>query len=75
MLTNAGQTPSAPLVKPVGQAQRWWPGGDEAAAWCLEACLDATAAVDANANQATLVECWLDELGQIGRTGRPVAAA
>ena len=75
MLTNAGQTPSGPLAKPIAQALRWWPGGDEAAAWCLEACLDAAAAVDANANQATLVECWLDDLGQIGRTGRPIAAA
>lgn len=75
MLTQAGQTPSGPLAKPVAQAQRWWPGGDEAAAWCLEACLDTAAAIDANANQATLVECWLDELGQIGRTGRPIAVA
>lgn len=74
MLTSAGQAASTPLAKAVVQAHRWWPGGDEAAAWCLEACLDAVAAVDANANQATLVECWLDELGQIGRTGRPVAA-
>jgi DNA polymerase III subunit delta' len=53
----------------VATALRWWPGGDEAAAACLETCLDATAAVDANANQATLLECWLDELGVIGRTG------
>jgi DNA polymerase-3 subunit delta' len=75
MLVSAGQAPSASLAKAVAQAQRWWPGGDEAAAWCLESCLDAAAAVDANANQATLVECWLDELGQIGRTGRPATAA
>lgn len=75
MLTNAGQSASGPLAKPVAQAQRWWPGGDEAAAWCLETCLDAAAAVEANANQATLVECWLDDLGHIGRAGRPVAAA
>lgn len=74
MLAGAGREPAGPLAKSIAQAQRWWPGGDEAAAWCLEACLDAVAAVDANANQATLLECWLDELGQIGRTGRPVAA-
>jgi len=60
------------LDKPLAQAQRWWPGGDEAAALCLEVCLDTTAAIEANANQATLVECWLDELATIGRTGRPV---
>jgi DNA polymerase-3 subunit delta' len=75
MLSGTRPAPAGPFGKAVTQAQRWWPGGDEAAAWCLEACLDAAAAVDANANQATLVECWLDELGQIGRTGRPVAAA
>jgi DNA polymerase-3 subunit delta' len=75
MLVSAGETADGPLNKAVAQAQRWWPGGDEAAAWCLEACLDTVAAIDANANQATLVECWLDELGVIGRTGRPVAAA
>lgn len=72
MLTlSSGESPPSRLERPIGQAQRWWPGGEEAAALCLEACLDATAAIDANANQATLVECWLDELGTIGRTGRP----
>jgi len=75
MLASAGQVADGTLRQAIAQAQRWWPGGDEAAAWCLEACLDTVAAIDANANQATLVECWLDELGQIGRTGRPIAAA
>lgn len=56
----------------VSQAMRWWPGGEEAAAACIDACLDAVAAVDANANQATLLECWLDELGTVARTGQPV---
>jgi DNA polymerase-3 subunit delta' len=31
---------------------------------CLERCIDVEAQVDANANQATLIECWLDELAQ-----------
>jgi hypothetical protein len=35
---------------------------DESAADCLDACLDAAAHIDANANQATLVDWWLDEL-------------
>jgi len=34
---------------------------------CLERCLDALAQVDANANQATLIECWLDDLSLIAR--------
>ena len=29
---------------------------------CLDVCLDAYAHIDANANQATLIEWWLDEL-------------
>jgi len=35
----------------------------EVAANCLERCLDAQAHVESNANQATLIECWLDDLG------------
>jgi DNA polymerase-3 subunit delta' len=34
---------------------------------CLERCLEAYGHVDANANQATLIEWWLDELAQAGR--------
>ena len=37
----------------------------EAAIRCLERCLDARAQVEANANQATLIECWLDDLGRL----------
>jgi DNA polymerase-3 subunit delta' len=59
----------------VAQAMRWWPQGEEAAAACIDACLDAASAVDANANQATLLECWLDELGTIARTGHGIAHA
>jgi len=55
----------------VATAKRWWPGSDEAAGWCLDLCLDASSAIDANANQATLLECWLDELANTGRSGRP----
>jgi hypothetical protein len=39
----------------------------EAAAACLERCLDARAHVDANANQATVLECWLDDLAIAAR--------
>jgi DNA polymerase-3 subunit delta' len=57
------------IVAAASQARRWWSGGDEAAAHCLDACLDAQAAIAANANQATLLECWFDELASIARTG------
>jgi DNA polymerase-3 subunit delta' len=38
---------------------------EEAIADLLERCLDARAQIDANANQATLVECFLDDLRRI----------
>jgi hypothetical protein len=31
---------------------------------CIERCLDGEAQVDANANQATLIECWIDDLAK-----------
>ena len=34
---------------------------------CFEVCLDAYGHIDANVNQATLIEWWLDELGQAAR--------
>jgi DNA polymerase-3 subunit delta' len=50
-------------------ALRWFPGDDSATA-CLDICLDAYAHIDANANQAILIDWWLDELASAARTGR-----
>jgi DNA polymerase-3 subunit delta' len=50
------------LTKSVDRGAQTWTAGPEAAAACLDRCLDALAYVDANANQATLIECWLDDL-------------
>ena len=36
-----------------------WPGDESTAAACLDRCLEAAEGVDRNANQATLLECWL----------------
>jgi hypothetical protein len=33
-------------------------------------CLECYAHIDANANQATLLEWWLDELSESARNGR-----
>jgi len=44
------------------QAVETWPGDEETAADCLQICLEALTQVAANANQATLLECWLDDL-------------
>ena len=54
------------LAAAVNKALRWLPG-EEAVAACLDACLSAYAHVDANANQATLLEWLLDELAQAAR--------
>lgn len=40
----------------------------EAIAACVERCLDAQAQVDANANQATLIECWIDDLARFSES-------
>lgn len=50
------------LQQAVDDCLRDFPGDAETAADCLERCLDAQAHVAANANQATLLECWLDDL-------------
>lgn len=60
------------LHEAVAKALRWFPG-NEAAAACLDVCLDAYAHIDANANQATLIDWWLDELAAAARLGRVLA--
>ena len=57
---------------PVGRSESCkptWPGrfkaranDSEATARRLERCLDAAAQIDRNANQSTLIECWMDDL-------------
>jgi len=64
----------AELARAVRAAQSTWSGDSETAAACLERCLEAEGQVLANANQATLVQCWLDELATTTRTGCPVTA-
>jgi DNA polymerase-3 subunit delta' len=64
---TAGQPPpDQELTSTVGDAIRWLPD-DQAAAACLDLCLDAYGHIDANVNQATFVEWWLDEL-KVGQT-------
>lgn len=63
------------LVRAVQSAYADWPGDEESAAACLERCLEVQSQVLANANQATLIDCSLDDLATITRTGRPLSAA
>lgn len=44
-----------------------WTGGAWRAAACVERCLDAQGHVHANANQATMIECWIDDLAMLIR--------
>jgi DNA polymerase-3 subunit delta' len=64
--------PDGDLAKAVNAALRWMPEDSPAA--CLDVCLDAYAHIDANVNQATFIEWWLDELAAAARTGRVSAA-
>jgi DNA polymerase-3 subunit delta' len=72
LTVNAGQAPAdRELASAVAAALRWMPAGIPAA--CLDLCLDAYAHIDANANQATLIEWWLDELTSVPRTSGAAA--
>lgn len=55
LLAIEGQATASPRTK-------WMPV--DAPAACLDICLDAYGHIDANANQTTLIEWWLDELTQ-----------
>jgi hypothetical protein len=77
LLSLAGSKPASgmagsddvQLSNAVSALLRWLPG-EEAAAACLEVCLDAADHIDANANQALWIDWWLDELAAAARTGR-----
>ncbi len=47
-----------------------WSGREEAAAACLDRCLEAIEQVDRNAYQPTLIEAWLDRLAALGTPPR-----
>jgi DNA polymerase-3 subunit delta' len=57
------------LRQAVDAGVRHWNLELEVAADSLERCLDAIAQIDANANQATLIDAWLDDLAQLRLVG------
>jgi DNA polymerase III subunit delta' len=65
----------AELIRAVEQARSTWPHDFEAAAACLDRSLEALAHIDRNANQATLLECWLDDLARVVESGQPLAGS
>lgn len=69
-LTGAGGSQNSQLGSLVEKALSSWPGDRETAAACVDRCLEATEQLDRNANQATLIECWLDDLARTVAGGR-----
>jgi DNA polymerase-3 subunit delta' len=58
------------LRENAARACRLWPAGAVTAAACIERTIDAAAQVDANANLATLVFNWTEDVGTLVREGR-----
>ncbi|MCE5268777.1 MAG: DNA polymerase III subunit delta' [Planctomycetaceae bacterium] len=52
------------LREHVDRAMQRGPGDRQATLARLDRCLDASAQIDRNANQATLIECWMDDLAR-----------
>ncbi|HTM54511.1 MAG TPA: DNA polymerase III subunit [Pirellulales bacterium] len=63
----------ADLVAAVNAAQRIGGFSEEGVMAAVDRSLEALAHVDRNAHQATLIECWLDDLARILETNQPVA--
>ena len=51
----------------VSEAMHSFDGDFEFAAACVDRCVAAEAQVRANANQATLLDCWIDDLATLSR--------
>jgi hypothetical protein len=65
--TASGAAPEGDveLQAVVSRAQSAHPMDEDTIARCLDRTLEALEHIDRNANQATLVECWLDDLWQM----------
>jgi DNA polymerase-3 subunit delta' len=66
---TTGQPPADLDLARAASTAATWMAGEDAIAACLEICLDAYSHIDANANQGTLIEWWLDELAAAARSG------
>jgi len=49
----------------IDRALAAWPGDALMAAACADRCLEALEQIERNANQTTLVECWIDDLAAV----------
>ena len=57
------------IVRTVNDALKSRPDELETTAAAIDRSLAALAHIDRNAHQATLIECWLDDLARIAQTG------
>ena len=64
---QAGLAKCSPETETVKQARELGPFAQQSAITALDRCLEAEVELDRNANQATLLECWLDDLAGIVR--------
>lgn len=58
------------MAQYVNEAAGKIPGGAEAAAACIDHCLETGESIDRNAHPANLIEFWTDRLAEIYRIGR-----
>jgi len=63
--SGAAPPADAELQRFIEQAAEQRSGDGQSAALCLDRCLEAIAQIDRNANQATLIETWLDDLAGV----------
>jgi DNA polymerase III subunit delta' len=66
---TTGKSPPDSEVADALKTGRAWIAGQDAAAACLDVCLDAYAYIDANVNQAAFIDWWLDELASAAAAG------
>jgi len=66
---GAPATGDSDMRRAVEKAQSLWPGEADTAAKCVQRCMDAETHVLSNANQATVLECWIDDLAELTRSG------
>jgi DNA polymerase-3 subunit delta' len=63
-----------PLVQAARQASANRPDDVETTSACIDRTLATLRHIDRNAHQATLLECWFDDLAHILQTGQPAAS-
>ena len=64
-LSGGSPAKDAQLEDLVGRAREHWSKNGQTAAACLDRCVEAEGQIGRNANQTTLIECWLDDLVRI----------